>query len=191
VAEGGTLAFKPDGSLKTIIIGDFITGKYATISATNSGSKNATLKPAGGTVTFGYDEIAGTDVTLNVADGDIVIDAGDDDKTLRISGVNLNLTSAGLLTIPFVNNPSKVVLLNKGQITVTTKDPFPNALKKLNDGTNTATYAGIGAVAMGANAKEENAALVYLASPDTGTVTITGPGAPFSFGKSAQLKFIK
>ena len=194
VADGGTVALAAGGN-SAVAIGDNVDITYV---AANGNA--ATLKAAGGTVTFGYDEITGTDAALNVAGAALITVPANTsavaEKSLRVSGVNLNLATAGSLIIK--NNSSgypgsTVVLLNKGQITVDVKTPFANSLKALNDGTTEVTFAGIGAAALGANAKEENAALVSLAAPETGTVTITGIGTAatdFTFAKG-KVKFVK
>jgi hypothetical protein len=180
VADGGTLAL---AAANTITIGDAVTIAYPT------GTADATIKAAGGAVTFGYDEITGTDVTLDVA-GAAVITVPGSGKTLRLSGVNLNLAAAGTLVITGDSTASRVVLLNKGKITLDTKTSVANTRTKLNDGTVEVTFTGIGAEALGASEKA-NANLISLAAPATGTVTITGhASSDFGFAKG-KVKFVE
>jgi hypothetical protein len=187
VAAGATLSFLNTGSV--INLSTPAQNLCAVVSYGTTGT--GTLKPVDGAVTFGFGEIAGEGATLNVA-GAVAFDV-EEDKTFRLSGVNLNLATAGSLEVPFASGPgevSRLVLINKGQITLADAKSVATLLRGLTSGTGAATVSGIGAVALGASAKD-GANLISLADSGGGTVTVSvgnNPASDFIFSKG-QVKF--
>ena len=184
VAEGGTISFSGTAGaidIKNNEAAPAVSGTIAYTSTTGS----ASLKPAGGAVTFGFSEIAGEGASLN-ATGALAFTVGAD-KSFRLSGVNLNL--AGTLTLTKTSGgagvATKLVLINKGQITLDTKPGVANERTKLTNGTGEANFTGIGAVALGASNKAD-ANLISLADGGGGTVTVTNSSSAndFAFEKS-------
>jgi hypothetical protein len=158
------------------------------------GTTPITLKAADGTVVFGYNEIASEDgATLNVtgtaATAAIAVRQATgaalaDERILKLSGVNLNLTGGGSLTLidpnASGNHQGKVVLLNKAQLTLDNTSSKIEAAVTTNARTNLqsnairASFSGIGAVVL-VQKDASPSALYVLGDNGAGTLTITGP----------------
>jgi hypothetical protein len=204
VADGGTISLKTadagSGAVGEIKIGldSSDAGEVAGISYDGVATAAGVLKAAGGTITFGFEEITGTaGAALNVSG--VPVFAVTEGKDLRLNGLNLNLAGVGTgggLALPEpvsgTDPKCQVILLNSGKITLDTKDGVPNTRTTLVTGSGAAAvraaFSGIGAVALGASEKT-GANLISLAASTTATVTISGPDysgtSTFTFAKGA------